>query len=393
MKDLSLTSHCAPLSDTEKMAWLRLSRTENVGPVTFFNLVDFYGTASRAIEEIPEIVKRKKSKRKLKVPPVSQIEKEYNAVKKAGGEILAACESAYSLPLTSIDDAPPVITVFGRTDLMLSPCLAIVGARNASLNACKYTTKMARRLGEAGQIIVSGLARGIDTAAHTGALETGTIAVVAGGADIVYPKENQKLYDQIRETGLIIAENPLGMPPRNMDFPRRNRIVSGLSQGVVVVEAARKSGSLITARLAAEQGRDVFAMPGAPYDPRAAGPNSLIRDGAVMVRDADDIPESLGNYGMPELFSPPQTRFPKKAETAALPLQNGAPAPVKPDITEADDAADIVRKHLSFTPLGLDELARACQLTISTLQFVLMEMELAGQIERLPGNRVVLVKE
>lgn len=370
------------LDEREKLAWIQLSRTENIGPITFFNLLDTYGSAQKSLEALPEIVKRKKSKRSYNIPHIDKIKKEYDNVRKAGGEIIAACENSYAIPLTSIDDAPPVITVLGNPALMKQPCVAIVGARNASLNGQKFAEKTARELGQKGQIVVSGLARGIDTAAHNGALESGTIAVLAGGANHIYPKENTALYEHIKESGLIIAENPWGTPPRNTDFPRRNRIVSGLSQGVVVVEAAQRSGSLITARLAAEQGRDVYAVPGFPYDPRAAGPNSLIRDGAILVRDTNDILDALGSFNAPTLFDVAKNYYTPPQPTEIKEQPNGS---------QANDAEKIVLETLSFTPLGVDELARACQLTISALQFVLLELEIAGTIKRLPGNRVVLI--
>lgn len=378
------TDNKSTLHETEKLAWIQLSRTSNIGPVTFFNLLDVYGTAEKALDAVPEIAKRKKSKRKFIIPKLSDIKREYDHVRKEGGDILAACETAFPLPLTSIDDTPPVITALGRTELLEKSCIGIVGARNASLNGCKFAQKIAYELGQNGHTVVSGLARGIDTAAHNGSLESGTIAVVAGGANVVYPQENQNLYEQIKDTGLILAENPWDMPPRNTDFPRRNRIVSGISEGIVVVEAAKRSGSLITARLAAEQGRDVYAVPGFPYDPRAAGPNSLIRDGAILVRDANDILDSMNNFMKTTLFEPPQSPY-----TLDQPTVNKN----KFDKKSAEEAEKIILESLSYTAIGVDELARACQLTISVLQFSLLELEIAGRIERLPGNRVVLKEQ
>jgi DNA processing protein len=218
------------------------------------------------------------------------------ALEKFGATILCAGEPGYPLALAAVEDAPPVLSVIGDINLLARPTIGIVGARNASLNGRKFAEILARDLGENGHAIASGLARGIDTAAHTGSLPTGTIAVVAGGLNIVYPPENKKLYDQICEQGIIIAESPFGQEPFAQSFPRRNRIISGLSQGVVVVEASLRSGSLITARMAAEQGRDVFAVPGHPLDPRAEGTNSLLRDGAILVRSATDILNDIGHF-------------------------------------------------------------------------------------------------
>jgi DNA processing protein len=268
---------------------------------------------------------------------------------------------------------------------MHKSCIGIVGARNTSHNGRKFTESIAQALGEAGQTVVSGMARGIDTAAHSGALDTGTIAVVAGGIDIIYPQENTGLYEQICERGLVIAENPMGVSPRAQDFPRRNRIVSGLSSGVVVVEAAQRSGSLITARLAAEQGRDVYAVPGHPLDPRAEGPNALIRDGAVLVRGANDILESTGSYtgrGMSD-GAVRAFREDKDPDSAVDMLDD-------PDF---DDARKTILGGLSYTPCDIDELIRESAMPPFMAQTVLIELEIAGRLQRLPGNRVQLISE
>lgn len=366
------------MSEKEKLAWLRLSRTENVGPITFYRLVDFCGSASKALERLPDMSRRGGRTKPLNAPSIAQIEKEYESLKKLGGDIITAGEDSYPLALAALDDAPPVLSVLGNIAKAHNSCIAIVGARNASLNGKKFAEKLAQELGQNNQIIVSGLARGIDTAAHIGSLATGTIAVVAGGIDIIYPEENKKLYDEIKEKGAIIAESPLGQPPIAQSFPRRNRIVSGLSKGVVVVEATMRSGSLITARLAGEQGRDVWAVPGHPFDPRATGPNHLIREGATLVRSADDILESIRS------FSGLGMREPKQPETDF----HGSFSD-EPDMPE--NATENIMEHLSFTPIGVDELIRSSLLSISAVQIVLLEMELAGRIKRHPGNRVSLV--
>lgn len=369
-------------STEEKLDWLRLSRTENIGPITFYKLLEVYGTAKNALDALPELSKKGGRKKPLIAPAPKEIEKEYTALQKLGGDMVCAGEDAYPLSLAAIDDAPPILSYIGDLQLTRPPCLAMVGARNASLNSKKFAYKIAKELGQSGQIIVSGLARGIDTAAHEGALETGTIAVVAGGIDVVYPCENQKLYEDICQRGLIIAESPLGMEPAARLFPKRNRIVSGLSTGTIVVEATFKSGSLITARMAGEQGRDVYAVPGYPADPRAGGPNKLIQDGATLITRAQDILQNLENFSSNTLFdSSPQT-------APELSIIN--------DNAQEKDSADIqnlLLQNLSQMAVGVDELARTCHLSVSQMQMALLEMELAGRLMRLPGNRVVLIDE
>ncbi len=367
-------------TESEKLDWLRLFRTENVGPITFYRLIENFGSASAALDALPEMAKRGGRKKPLVAPSMSDIEREYAALRKLGGEMVTAGEESYPLALGAVDDAPPVISVIGNIDLMNQPCVGIVGARNASLNGKKFAQKLARDLGAQGQVIVSGLARGIDTAAHEGSLDSGTIAVVAGGIDIVYPEENQKLYEQICERGLIIAESPLGQKPFAQSFPKRNRIVSGLSSGIIVVEATKKSGSLITARMAGEQGRDIFAVPGHPLDPRASGPNHLIREGATLIGSAADVMESITNFiGKPRHMHEPK----------APPTDFMQPANMSTIIPE--QGHDIVLDQLSFMPVAVDELLRACEMSVPVMQIILLELEIAGRIKRLPGNRVCLI--
>lgn len=370
-----------PVSAEEKLAWLRLARTENVGPVTFYRLLKFYGSASDALKALPGLAKRGGGKKPLHAPEMSVIETEYRKLQKMGGDIITAAEEDYPIALAALDDAPPIISILGNRELMKQSCIAMVGARNASLNGRKLAEKLARELGEQNQIVVSGLARGIDTAAHVGSLKSGTIAVVAGGIDVIYPEENTGLYEQIKEHGLIIAESPFGQQPFAQSFPRRNRIVSGLSKGVVVVEATMKSGSLITARMAGEQGRDVYAVPGSPLDPRASGPNYLIREGATLVRNAADIMESLKDFSGTTLREPYYI-------SEAFDFEDDLPASEPPENTH-----EIVLSQLSFTPSGVDELVRTCHLTIPAVQMALLEMELAGRIQRHAGNRISLKTE
>ena len=368
--------------DQEKLDWLRLSRTENVGPITFYKLIDQYGTAAKALEILPELAKKGGRKRPLVAPPTDAIEKEYTKLKKLGGGFVCAHEKDYPLALAATDDAPPILSYLGHLDMVKPPCLGIVGARNASLNGRRFAQKLARELGEAGQIIVSGLARGIDTAAHEGALKTGTIAVVAGGIDVVYPRENQKLYEQIIDYGLILAESPLGMEPIARHFPKRNRIVSGISSGIVVMEATIKSGSLITARMAGEQGRDVYAVPGYPLDPRAQGPNKLIQDGAVLVQNKDDILKKLIDFSGGNSLN--DNHF--QAIEADL-------TPPQYDELETESIKNLILQNMSQLPVGIDELSRACHVSIPAMQMALLELELAGRLNRLSGNRVALLDE
>lgn len=383
---MNLFSHASPssnepLSQAEKISWLRLIRTDNVGPITFYKLIERYGSATKALEALPELSRKGGRKKELKAPDVSLIEHEYECLQKLGGDIVCAADPLYPLALGATEDAPPVLSYIGDIKLSRTPCLGIVGARNASLNGRKFAQKLAKELGQAGQTIVSGLARGIDTAAHEGALATGTIAVVAGGIDVVYPQENQKLYEQICAQGLIFAESPLGIQPIARHFPKRNRIVSGLSAGVLVIEATLRSGSLITARMAGEQGRDVYAVPGYPADPRAEGPNKLIQDGAILVQRAEDILNALNNFsgGTTLKDSSPQTA-------------SNLYAPANDMETEPNqNTHTIILQNLSQMPVGVDELINACHLTIPEVQMTLLELELAGRLQRLPGNRVALL--
>lgn len=378
----SLLTHSAQsaslqMSEAQKLDWLRLSRAENVGPITFYRLIDYYGSASNALKALPDLAKRGGRKKPLIAPPLSGIEREYHALRKLGGDIICAGEKNYPLALSAIDDAPPVLSYLGNPALMQRSCIAMVGARNASLNGRKFAVKLAEELGNREQVVVSGLARGIDTAAHQGSLKNATIAVVAGGIDDIYPEENAALYHAIKEQGLILAESPLGQKPFAQSFPRRNRIVSGLSKGVVVVEATMRSGSLITARMASEQGRDVYAVPGHPLDPRASGPNHLIREGATLVRSAEDIMESLLDFSGQSLrehyFT--QTPYDPPMDSYEEPPENGHEA---------------VLEILSFTPIAVDEILRSCHLSIGAMQTILLDLELAGRIKRLPGSKIQL---
>ncbi len=374
-----MTRH--PLSAKEKLAWLRLSRTENIGPITFYKLLERFGSAESTLKALPDLAKRGGRLDGLKAFAADLAEKELEQITKHGARLIARDEPEYPPLLAQLEDAPPLVAVLGQTALLSKLSLGVVGARNASLTGRKIAEDFSRKVAAAGYIIVSGLARGIDTSAHTAALDTGTIAVVAGGIDVIYPKENEALYRQIAEQGAIIAESPFGTEPLARHFPRRNRLISGLSLGVLVVEAAIKSGSLITARMAAEQNREVFAVPGSPLDPRAEGTNKLIQEGAHLALSADDIIRELKSLRLRPMNDPP-----------------GAPWQGAPDLfdpTAAKEPNESLRAKileiLSHTPVQIDEVIRASGAPVSEVLIVILELELAGRIERQPGNKVNLI--
>jgi len=324
-----------------------------------------------------------------------EAETELAAIERLHGRIVCWGEPLYPSALAAVEDAPPVLTVLGRPEmlpqLLSAPIVAVVGARNASANGRRLARELAAELGENGIVVVSGLARGIDAAAHLGALEKGSIAVVAGGVDIVYPEENRALHEALARDGAILAELPLGTEPQARHFPRRNRIISGIALGIVVVEAAAKSGSLITARFALEQGREVFAVPGSPLDPRSRGANDLLRNGATLTENAADILAQLGPLlqGRPPAH---ETTPEIAAAQPRLPLRPAAPRemPAASAPVGEDAALELIIEKLSPTPVAVDELVRQCQLSAAAVATLLLELELAGRVERHPGNLVSL---
>jgi DNA processing protein len=360
------------LSESERLAWLRLARTESIGPASFAALIARFGDPRDALKQAPALARRGGASGDLRIPSESDAKAELDALAALGGRLLASVEPEYPPGLAALDPPPPVISVIGRVELLKRESIAIVGARNASALGIKFATQLARALGEAGLVVASGLARGIDTAAHSGALETGTIAVVAGGADVIYPPENAALYEKITRAGVVIAELPLRTAPLARHFPRRNRLISGLARGVVVVEAAERSGSLITASYALEQGREVFAVPGSPLDPRARGSNRLIREGATLTETAEDVLAVLTPI-IGQTFEEPSPSTPP-------------PHPIDED--RADGARALVEEKLGPAPVEIDELVRQCGLAPRDVVTVLLELELAGRIQRHPGNRV-----
>ena len=362
------------LSDSERRAWLRLARAPNVGPVTFAQLVGRFGSASAALEEVPRLARRGGGDT-ASLPSEADACREIDALAKLGGRLIASAEPEFPRGLAALEAPPPVIAVLGHDALLAREMIAIVGARNASALGRKLANRLAADLGTAGLVVVSGMARGIDTAAHEGALASGTCAVVAGGIDIIYPPENAALYDRIKAEGAVVSEMPLGQPPQARHFPRRNRIISALARGVIVVEAAEGSGSLITANFALEQNREVFAVPGSPLDPRAKGANRLLRQGAVLTETADDVLGVLKpilGHGFQE---------------PAHDLGDIPPAG-EPTEAEADRVRFAIEEALGPAPVAGEELIRLCGAPAAAILTVLLELELADRLARHPGNRV-----
>jgi DNA processing protein len=361
-----------PAASEDQIARLRLIRSENIGPVTYFQLLARFGSAAAALAAIPDLAARGGG-RAPKLASRASVEREMEQVARIGARYLFLGQGLYPPLLAELETAPPALVAKGHLSLLDRTKVAMVGARNASAAACRFARMLACKLGEAEVAVVSGLARGIDTAAHDGALETGTIAVVAGGIDVFYPPENEARQRAIAERGLLIAEAPPGVEPRARHFPYRNRIIAGLADGTVVVEAAPKSGSLITARCAAEFGREVMAVPGSPLDPRAQGCNQLIREGATLIQTADDVLEAI---------SPLRVRPFRQRE-----LDYAAPAAAA-DPDERDRRA--VAGLLGPTAVPVDELIRQSGLSPATVSIILLELELAGRLERHGGGRVSL---
>ncbi len=363
------------LTDQQRIDWLRLFRSQNVGPRSFRTLINHFGGAAAALDALPGLARRGGGPPSLQICSREQAEREIEAARRIGACFIAIGEPNYPLRLQMIDDAPPLIAVRGRIAALMMPLVAIVGSRNASAAGAKITQRFAQGLAQAGFGIVSGLARGIDAAAHRASLTTGTIAVLAGGQDRVYPPEHEDLLAALLEHGAALSEMPFGWEPRARDFPRRNRLISGLSLGVVIVEAAKRSGSLITSRLALEQGREVFAVPGSPLDPRAEGTNGLIKQGATPVTEANDVIAVLqpimGHDGATGPAREPD------AEDAA----DAEPAP--------DERARIVGL-LSPAPVLLDDLIRQSGSPPRVVRMVLLELDIAGRLERHGGGLVSL---
>jgi len=365
------------LSPAQRLAWLRLLRTDNIGPVTFRQLLNRFGSAEAALDALPSLQKRAGTTPRMYSQAAA--EDEMAGLGRYGARLVASGEADYPRLLNYIPASPPLVTMAGGENLDWNRTVGIVGARNASSAGLKMTRLLAGDLGGRGYTVVSGLARGIDAEAHKATLTTGTIAVLAGGFDKIYPDENIPLaHDILDNGGALLTEMPLGWEPRARDFPRRNRLVSGLSLGIVVVEAAKRSGSLITARLALEQNRDVFAVPGSPLDPRAEGGNALIQQGAKLITNAEDIIETLGSAdpARAALFDPNEEPDFGTDSFDGLPV--------------GDDERSRVLSLLSSTPVEVDELVRQSGLSASAMQMLLLELDLGGRIERSSGQLVAL---
>ncbi len=417
----------APAPDTgltgERLARARLARTPRIGPVSFHEMLGHFGSAEAALEELPALARRAGLDRAASAPSAAAILREAEALAKLGGRFVLIDDPDYPALLAQIADAPPLLSVLGDSALLSRAAIAIVGARNASVNGRRLATTFAADLGRAGYVVVSGLARGIDTEAHRSSMPFGTVTVLAGGVDVVYPPENEPLYREIAARGAIVSEAPLGAVPQARHFPRRNRIVSGLAAGVLVVEAALQSGSLITARQAADQGRDVFAIPGSPLDPRARGTNRLIRDGAHLVEEPADVLAHLPAPDVP-IMATPRDHATRPETGPARPLdslRNRRKSPLRAGTDREHNPADLPCDHsdnvlanvpyrlenadssvpstdlakvlacLGPSPTPVDEVIRRCHVSPAAVTALLLDLELDGRLERQRGNLVALV--
>jgi DNA processing protein len=364
------------LTDSQRLDWLRLIRSSNVGPITFRTLINRYGDARNALEALPGLAQRGGAGKPIRICSAADAERELEASRRQGISLIALAEPDYPARLRMIDDAPLLIGVRGKASVLTSHMIALVGSRNASAAGVKFAERIAHELGAAGFIIVSGLARGIDAGAHRASVASGTVAVLAGGHDHIYPSEHVPLLEQILPQGAAVTEMPIGWQPRAADFPRRNRLISGLSVGVIIVEAAQRSGSLITARMAAEQGREVFAVPGSPLDPRAEGTNGLLKQGATLCTEAADVlavvRPILGQQIVGGGFEEP----------GSDPLTAGEPP---------DDQRKRIISLLGPAPVSIDDLIRLSHSSPATVRIVLLELELAGRLERHGGGLISLV--
>lgn len=358
---------------------MRLIRSDNVGPATFRDLINHFGSAEAALEALPELSRRGGAARAVRIATQAEAEQEMEAAARHGAVFIGVGEPDYPPALRQIDGVPPLIAARGDLTAATKPSVGIVGSRNASISGAKFAAMIARDCGRAGYVITSGLARGIDTAAHRASLDTGTIAVLAGGLDRPYPPENLALLDEITSgSGLAVSEMPFGWEPRSRDFPRRNRLIAGISLGIVVVEAAERSGSLITARMAADFGRLVFAVPGSPLDPRCQGTNGLLKQGAIITTGSDDVLVTLSPLSQLDLFSSPMIEDPGKGD--------GGYDLLLPD----DDARSIIVGALGPTPVEVDDIIRHTGLPPSTVYLTLLELDLAARLHRHSGGLVSL---
>jgi DNA processing protein len=357
---------------SQKLFALRLARSENVGKTTFFRLIEIYGSAQKAIEQLPELSRQGGLLRKIKICSEEEAQKEITDSQNFGAEILFFDDEKYPRLLREIADPAPILTVKGDVEFFNRDCIAIVGPRNASFHGVSFAKKIALELGQHSIITVSGMARGVDTAAHEASILSGTIGVIAGGINNIYPAENSKLYEQVAQRGLLVTETPFNMPPKGGNFVQRNRIISGLSLAVIVVEDGLKSGSLITARCAAEQGREVFAVPGSPFDPRCHGTDRLIKDGANMLETIDDIMKEF--YDLRARFSDVGKLREPESEQFEGPI---------PRTTSDDDIQKIrqeILNKIDFMPIAVEEIINELQISARLVNIALMQLELADKI-------------
>jgi DNA processing protein len=370
------------LTDRQRLAWLRLIRSDNVGPATFRDLINHFGSAETALEALPELSRRGGSTKPVRVATREEALAELEFAERFGARFVGIGEPDYPSALRQIEGAPPLIAVKGSSTVLRQPAIGIVGARNCSVSGAKFAAMIARDVGRAGYTIVSGFARGIDTAAHRASLDTGTVAVLAGGLDQPYPPENAPLIAElIGANGLLLSEMPFGWEPRARDFPRRNRLIAGISLGLVVTEAAARSGSLITARYAGNFGRLVFAVPGSPLDPRSEGANGLIKDGATLITGAADVIEAMAPLTRMDLFSPQQISEPIIEDEREM------------AIPPSERDRDAIITALGPSPIEIDELIRHTGLAAQSVYLVLLELDLAGRLHRHPGGLISLALE
>lgn len=388
MKESANSKSGIRLSESQRLNWLRLIRTDHIGAVTFRDLILFCGSAANAIERLPDLNIRGGGTRPVRILPIEDAEREIEAIERMGARLIGMGEPDYPQQLKNCEAPPPLVIVKGDTDVFRKPPVAIVGSRNASVVGARFTEQLARDLGDAGFAVISGLARGIDASAHRASMQSGTVAVLAGGLDRPYPPENLPLYRAIPEHGgALISEMPMGAEPRSRDFPRRNRIIAGLSLGLIVVEAAERSGSLISARMAGEMGCIVFAVPGSPLDPRARGTNALLKQGATLVTGVNDIIEALSPLLRPQdLFAVQNT---DTGPASHMEESDDEELPLLTTQSERDRLIDA----LSPTPVDVDSLVRQTGIGASHVQLILLELDLAGRLTRYPGNQIALLPQ
>jgi DNA processing protein len=382
MNDRSAKARGIALTDRQRIAWLRLIRSDNVGPATFRDLINHFGSAETALDMLPELSRRGGAARSIRVATKAEAEREIEIAARHGAAFVGIGEPDYPPLLRAIDGAPPLLAIKGDRKVAALPAVGIVGARNASISGVKFAGMLAREIGQAGYSIVSGLARGIDTAAHRASLETGTIAAMAGGLDKPYPPENIGLLEELTGGhGLAVSEMPFGWEPRARDFPRRNRLIAGMALGLVVVEAALRSGSLITARNAADFGRLVFAVPGSPLDLRCEGSNGLLKDGATFITAPQDVLDGLRPLSEPDLFSPrPSAGEPEEISPTTM-------------LPPSDSERERIFDALSQVPAEIDEVIRHTGIAAAAVYLVLLELDLAGRLQRHVGGRVSILPE